>query len=133
MAQTVTTVQALDFGEWLSYGNAAEYEITVNTDGSYSADAAFIKITAPQEGIYDIEGGFTPFTPVASVVVTQQAVLACCGNTFSMDTFQETHSAAVDAAGVVRVTVGGTANTSGNSSAYVDGTYNGSINIQINF
>jgi hypothetical protein len=133
-AQTVTTVQALNFGEWLSLNNNAEYEITINTDGSYSSDGAgFIEISAPQEGIYDIEDGFTPSTPVASVVVSQQAVLTFGGGVFQMDAFQETHSATVDGGGVVRVTVGGTANTSGNSTAYVDGTYNGTLQIQINF
>lgn len=133
-AQTVTTVQALDFGEWLSYGNDGEHEITVNSDGSYSADGAgFVIISAPQRGIYDIENDFTPGAPVASVVISQIAALTYAGGTFHMDAFQETHSANVDGNGVVRVMVGGTANTSGNSSPYIDGTYNGTLQIQINF
>jgi len=132
-AQTVTTVQALSFGEWLSYDNDGVYEITINTNGSYSADAEFVEISAPQEGIYDIEDGFTPFDPVASVNISQLSALTFGGGTFQMDTFQETHSANVDAGGVVRVTVGGTANTSGNSTPYVDGTFNGTLRIQINF
>ncbi len=129
----VTTVQALDFGEWLSYNNDVEYEITVDTDGSYSFDSSgFVMIAAPQEGIYDIDG-MTPFDTVASVVVTQNAPLTYSIGTFQMDVFQETHSATVDAGGVVRVTVGATANTSGNSEAYADATYNGNLQIQINF
>ncbi len=133
-AQTVTTVQALSFGEWLSYNNDAEYEITINTNSTYSADGAgFVEIVAPQQGIYDIEDGFTPFDPVASVVISQIAALNFGGGTFQMDTFQETHSATVGSDGKVRVTVGGTANTSGNSTAYVDGTFNGTLQIQINF
>ncbi|MFP4098963.1 MAG: hypothetical protein ACLFU1_09345, partial [Alphaproteobacteria bacterium] len=50
MAQSVTTVQALSFGEWMNFNNDAQHEVTVNTDGSYSADAAgFVVITPPQQ------------------------------------------------------------------------------------
>ncbi|MCK5384947.1 MAG: DUF4402 domain-containing protein [Alphaproteobacteria bacterium] len=129
----VTTVQALDFGEWLSYNNDVEYEITVDTDGSYSFDSSgFVMIAAPQEGIYDIDG-MTPNAAVSSVVAIQTLALTYSTGTFQMDVFQDSHGSNVDGDGVLRVWIGATANTTGNSVSYNDGTYSGTVQIQVNY
>ncbi len=129
----VSTVQALAFGNWISIKNDAQYDITVNLDGSYTYDSAgFILISPPFEGIYDITTGDLN-TAVASVVVTQNSALLGGGGTINMVDFQEQHSASSDGAGVVRVTVGATARTTGTGSGYNDATRNGSIDITINF
>ncbi|MCK5374260.1 MAG: DUF4402 domain-containing protein [Alphaproteobacteria bacterium] len=134
MAQAgVTTVQAFNFGEWLSYNNDAEYEITVNTSGGYTYDPeGFVMITAPQEGIYDIDG-LTPNAAVSSVVAIQILALTYSTGTFQMDVFQDSHGSNVDGSGVLRVWIGATANTTGNSVSYNDGTYSGTVQIQVNY
>ncbi len=129
----VTTIQAFDFGEWVVKNNDAQHEITINTNGSYTYDSAgFIEISPPQEGIFDLDG-MTPNTSIVSVVVTQFSPLSGSGIDFEMINFQETHSASTDGLGVARITVGGTARTSGAGGSYVDQTFNGIVQIQINF
>ncbi|MGN7438731.1 MAG: hypothetical protein ACTHOO_08815 [Alcanivorax sp.] len=129
----VTVVQALSFGEFVVKRNDAQYDITVNSNGSYTFDSAgFIEIAPPQQGIFDLDG-MTPFTPVLSVTVTQTSPLAGSGENLQMVNLQETHDVAVSASGVVRVSVGGTARTSGSGNPYLDQTYNGQLEIQINF
>ncbi len=128
----VATVQALDFGEWVVKLNDAEYDITINTDSSYSFDSvAFVEITAPQKGIYD----FTGLTPNASitVTVTQNSPLTAFGPDFEMVSLQKLHASTTDPAGAVTITVGGTARTSGSSGPYSDETFNGELQILIEF
>ncbi len=129
----VTTVQALNFGSWISKNNDAQYNITINTNGSYSFDSAgFIEISPPQEGIFDLDG-MTPNTAIASVDVTQITPLSGSGPEFNMINFQETHPASTDASGVARITIGATAQTTGVGASYIDQTFTGQIQIQINF
>lgn len=129
----VSTVQSLFFGHWISLRNDAQYDITVNTDGSFSADpSAFIMIASPTQGIYDIT---TPSlnASVVSVDITQFSPLSGGIGSFQMLDFQELHSPSSDGAGVVRVTIGGTARTSGSGTPYSDVTRSGSIDVEINF
>ncbi len=129
----VVTVQAFDFGEWILKNNNAQHEITVNVNGSYAFDSAgFIEISPPQPGIYDIDG-LTPSTAISSVDITRISVLSGTGPWFDIINLQESHSATTDAGGVARVTVGGTAQTSGSGALYADQTFNGVVQIQINF
>lgn len=129
----VTTVQAMSMGEFVSKINDAAYDVTINTNGTYSFDAAgYIEITAPVEGIYDITG-LAPSTAIASVTVSQGTPLANGGRSFQMVNFQELHPASTDAGGVAQVTIGTTARSDGTGSAYPDGAYTGAIDITINF
>ncbi len=129
----VTTIQALSFGSFIVKSNAAQYDITINTNSSYTFDSAgFIEISAPQEGVFDLDG-MTPSTAIASVTVTQTIPLSGSGENLQMVSLQETHPASTDLAGVARITVGGTARTSGNGNPYLDQTYNGQLQILINF
>ncbi len=130
----VTTVQAISFGSWIVKKNDAQYDIVLNPDGTYTYDAAaYIEISPPRGGIYDIDG-LPVSTAIASVTVTQVSPLAGgSGKTFQMLTFQETHPSSTDASGVARINIGATSRSSGDSTAYPDETYSGNINIQVNF
>jgi len=129
----VAVVQPMTFGNFVSKKNDAQYEITVNVNGTYVFDSAgFIEISPPQEGIYDIDG-LTPNAAVANVVVTQSSPLSIGGRSFQMINFQDSHAASTDGFGVLRVTVGATAQGDGIVTAYPDRTYNGSLNITISF
>ena len=129
----VTTIQALSFGEFVMKNNDAAYDITINTNSSFTFSAAgFIEITAPVEGIYDLDG-MAPSTAIASVTVTQVTPLSGSGFDLQMINFQETHPGSTDGSGVARIEVGATARTNGLGGSYIDQTFNGTIQIQINF
>jgi hypothetical protein len=133
----VTTVQQLNFGEFIVKNNNAVHSITVNLSGpAYAYDSAgFILINDAniQYGIYDLDG-MTPSTAIASVTVTQVTPLSGAGGpNFQMNTFQESHPATTDGSGVARINVGATAQTSGTGTTYLDQTYTGTLQIQINF
>ncbi len=130
----VTTIQAISFGSWIVKKNDAQYDIILNPDGTYSYDsAAYIEISPPRGGIYDIDG-LPANTAIASVTVTQVSPLAGgSGKSFQMLDFQETHPASTDASGVARINIGATSRSSGDGSSYPDETYSGNINIQVNF
>ncbi len=129
----VSTVQALDFGNYIVIDNSSQYDITINPDGSSSFDpAGFVIISGPSEGIYDITTSQLN-QAVASVVVSQHQPLLAPGNSFQLLNFQEQHDPTTDGSGVVRVIVGATARSTGSGSTYADQTYSGSIDIQINF
>ena len=129
----LTVIQDLNFGEFSSRNNNAQYNLTVNPGSAYTYDpAGFIEISPPQSGIYDI-GGFTPSASVASVTVTQNTPLGGVGSVFQMINFQENHSPNADPAGVVRVEIGATLQTSGDTTPYGDATYAGSVDIMVNF
>ena len=111
-------------------------DITVETNGTSSYDAAgYVEITAPQEGDYTLDG-LPPNTNVASVVVTEITPLtgAGGGEVFNMVNFDtQTFGPRTSATGTYRVKVGATARSTGNSNPYLDQTYTGTIEIQINF
>ncbi|MGH1403040.1 MAG: DUF4402 domain-containing protein [Alphaproteobacteria bacterium] len=129
----VVVVQALSFGNFVSKNNDAQYDITINTDGSYSFDSAgFILIDPPQEGIYDIDG-LNVSAAIVSVSVTQIVQLTGAGNAFQMVDFQETHPSMTDGLGQARITIGATARTSGAGTTYRDARYSGTVEIEVNF
>jgi len=129
----VATVEAMSFGTMVSTNNNAQYDITVNTDNSYTVDSSgFIVITPPQRGVYDIDS-LPANRAILSVDVTQGGPLSFPGEQqMSLVDFQETHPATTDAFGVARITIGATARTNGVGSGYPDRTYSGVIRIEIN-
>jgi len=134
----VVVFDDLNFGEFIVKNNAAMHSITVNLSGpAYTFDSAgFILINdaAIQSGRYRITG-LAPSMAVASVVVTQITPLSgASGPSFQMSAFQVSHPASTNGAGNLNnVRLGATAQTSGAGTAYVDQTYNGTLQIQINF
>ena len=54
-------------------------------------------------------------------------------NHFQVVNFTETHTSPSNGSGVVRVTVGATARSSGTTAPYPDNVYTGTMTIQVNF
>lgn len=128
----VSVVQALHFGSFVVKSNDAQYDIVVNTDGSYSFDPdGYIEISPPQEGVFDIDGLPTN-SVINSVVITQTTPLSGIGGSFQMLDFQELHTN-TDGLGVATITIGATARSSGSGIAYADDTYSGELLVEINF
>lgn len=128
----VSVVQPLQFGSFVVKSNDAQYDIVVNTDGSYSFDPdGYIEISPPQEGIFDIDG-LPANSVINSIVITQTTALSGAGGSFQMLSFQEIHTN-TDGSGVATVTIGATARSSGSGIAYADDTYGGELLVEINF
>lgn len=127
-----STVQELSFGEFISTRNDAQYDITVNLDGSYGfSSGAFYEISPPSVGIYEFTGLAANAT-VTTVTVTQTAPLISSGATsFQLINLQSSTPSTTSALGVLQVRVAGTARTSGNGLLYPDRTYSGGINIDL--
>ncbi len=126
----ITELQKLRFGEFIVTNNSTQQGITVNVDGSFGFSSIFLNIEDPQPGIYEIDG----LTPNSMITVTASQIqpLTGAGNFFTLRSFQ-TLDTDTNGAGVTTITLGATAETSGNSTPYVDQTYNGIIEIQISF
>lgn len=129
----VTVQQALSFGSFIMRANDAQYDITVNADGSYSYDAAgYIEITPPDRGVYLFDS-LPVSTAITSVDVTQNTALVAVGGVFQMVNFQETHPATTSPLGEAQIFIGATARSNGGGSVYPDRTYIGTVDITINF
>lgn len=129
----VTVVQQMSFGSFVVKRNDAQYDITVSAGGSYGySSVGYILIVPPQQGIFDIDG-LPASTPVSSVTVSQYGPLAGSGDSFEMLSFQTSNNPTTDSSGVLRVSVGGTARSSGTGNPISDQTYNGQLEITINF
>lgn len=128
----VATLQELSFGEFISARNDAQYNITVNLDGSYSfSSGAFFEIVPPSVGIYEFTG-LAGNATVTNVSITQTSSLISGGApAFELINFQNLNSSVTNLAGVLQVRVAGTARTSGNGLPYPDRTYEGGINIAL--
>ncbi len=126
----ITLVQKLRFGEVVITNNNNQHSITINTDGSFSHAGSIININDPQPGIYQIED-LVP-NSIIQITATQSQPLSAGGNFFTLKDFQIVHSNS-DASGLANITLGATAQTSGNSASYDSRTYNGTIQIQINY
>lgn len=128
----VTTVQALSFGSFVIKNNDAQYDIIIHPGGAYSfSGAGFLEITPPQYGIYDIDG-LPANSVISSINISQIIPLSNSGESLQMVNFEENHDNS-NGAGVAQVRIGATARTSGNGNPYLDQTYTGQLQIQINF
>ncbi len=132
---SVTVIQSLDFGSYIVKRNDAQYDITVNHGGvvSYSS-TGFVQISGGQPGIYDIDG-LPANSVINSVVMTQiDPLQGVTGEVFQLVNFDYMlHSGSTSAGGVVRLSLGATARTSGNGNPYASQNFLGVIQIQINF
>jgi hypothetical protein len=129
----VTVIQELDFGQFIVKNNDAQHDITINPGGVYSfSGAGLVEISPPEDGIYDIDG-LPPNSVITSINITQLNPLqGVTGEVFQMVNMQSSFSS-TNGSGVARIGIGGTARTSGNGNPYADQTYNGILQIQINF
>lgn len=130
----ITTIQALSFGNYVVANNNSVQTVTVSLSGNVTASSGLLEITpTAQQGIYDIDG-LTPNAVIASVDVTALTTMrgVNISNEFTLGGFTSNHTNA-DPAGVARVTIGGTASTTGNGLGYPDQTYSATVEIQINY
>lgn len=130
----ITTIQALSFGNYVVANNNSVQTVTVSLSGNVTASSGLLEITpTAQQGIYDIDG-LTPNAIIASVDVTALTTMrgVNVSNEFTLGSFTSNHTNA-DPSGVARVTIGGTASTTGNGLGYPDQTYSATVEIQINY
>lgn len=130
----ITTIQALSFGNYVVANNNSVQTVTVSLSGNVTASSGLLEITpTAQEGIYDIDG-LTPSAIIASVDVTALGPMrgVNISNEFTLGSFTSNHTN-VDPTGVARVTIGGTASTTGNGLGYPDQTYSATVEVQINY
>jgi hypothetical protein len=130
-AQTITTTQALDFGEAVILANDAQYEIVVSHNGSYSVDPQISLVTPPTEGIYQLSGApALQLITAINITVTQQMIGA--GEDFIIDNFDINNNPQTDASGDLTVEVGARLRTSGTGNPYLDATtYNSVMTMDI--
>lgn len=126
----VSVLQKLRFGELIITDNNNKYDIVVNVDGSFGHSGEIISIEDPQPGIYEIDD-LIPNT-VITVTGTQIQPLTRSGNQFTLKDFQIINTNS-DPTGTASVTLGATAETSGNGVMYAGGTYNGIIELQVSY
>lgn len=130
----ITTIQALSFGNYVVANNNSVQTVTVSLSGNVTASSGLLEITpTAQQGIYDIDG-LTPNAVIASVDVTALGPMrgVNISNEFTLGSFTANHTN-VDPSGVARVTIGGTASTTGNGLGYPDQTYTATVEVQINY
>lgn len=130
----ITTIQALSFGNYVVANNNSVQTVTVSLSGNVTASSGLLEITpTAQQGIYDIDG-LTPNAVIASVDVTALTTMrgVNISNEFTLGSFTSSHTNS-DPSGVARVTIGGTASTTGNGLGYPDQTYSATVEIQINY
>lgn len=125
----VREIQAMTFGQWVVTDNTASHYVSVATDGSYNNSPELIMLEPPIQGIYEIDelpDGFV----VNDVTVSIRDPLNYGSRGFLMDDFQVIYSPAV-VDGVIGVTLGARARTTGDGYNYGDGVYRGVLTIEI--
>lgn len=127
-----TQVQKLDFGKWFFGDNSSVAMVTVNPVGVVSSSGPIIMLESPKPGIYNITG-LPAFTSIIGVTVTGiPPTLEFSGRTFDIDNFT-TQIPDADGSGNTQLRLGADLETSGDGLAYPGGTYDGQINIEIDY
>lgn len=130
-AQTLTTVQDLQFGQAIVTNNNARHSAIVNTDGSLSVDPEFIFITQPQVGIYRLVGGL-PNQAIDDIDLTVDDRFRGPGPDFRFNRLRSSAPSNLDINGEADIFVGGRIQTSGNGRAYRSSeTFNGLFTITV--
>jgi Domain of unknown function (DUF4402) len=131
-AVSITQFQKLDFGKWFFGDDSSPQTITVTPGGSYSTSSAnLVMFRAPRPGIYTITG-LPAFTTFTSVTVTMAAPMQFGGRTMDITNFSTVLPDA-DGSGNTALRVGAEAVTLGDGSGYPGGTYDGTIDIIIDY
>jgi len=116
-AQSIETVEPLDFGEATVRRNDAVYDITIASTGSVSAGANFDYVTSGKVGVYRLTGA-APLRPITvSVSVDQQMISA--GQQMVIDNFDIDAPPNTDASGEAIINIGARIRTNGNGTNYV--------------
>ena len=125
--------QPLNFGTWAITNNTGIKFITVNPDGSFASSPGVVNILVPPtQGIYRVDS-LPPFTAINSVTGTMLAPMSGGNQDFNLDTFQIIYDPVTNASGEINITLGVSAKTTGTGVPYDDATYNGTIQLDINY
>ena len=116
-AQTISTTQALSWGEVILTDNTAQHEIVIATDGNFTNDPEFLIVENPDVGVYQLTGDL-PNRPISSVTVTVDRQMQGGGQEFTMDNFTTSHPATTDGSGNATINVGGRLRSSGSGTPY---------------
>lgn len=128
----ITEVQKLYFGKWFFGGDDSAIRITVATDGAHSpVPGAVNMFTPPRQGVYNITG-LPPFTAVNSMTVTAGEPLTLNGRSFTLENFTTQYNDANDL-GQLTLSLGADLVTEGSGSAYPGGSFNGTLNIELDY
>lgn len=132
-AQVINEDQELHFGRWVVTNDSSPRTITLQANGTYSNSPELFMLEPPMVGVYEISG-LTPGATVSSIVVTQIGRLNA-GNSkdFALDNFDVVTPPVVNPSGVLHMTLGARATTSGTGGSYPDATYTGLLNVIVNF
>ena len=131
-AAAVIVNQAFSWGTIGVANNNSISTLTVLTDGTTIRTGTIVEILPAQPGIFTITG-----LPVDQTINSVDIVSTISPQTggseiFTMDSF--TVDAPASTTGdSAQITVGGRIRTTGSTTGYIDGTYNGQIEITFNF
>lgn len=133
-AQTVTIEENLSFGRFVMLDFTDVAEITINTNGSVTKSTDILFIDQPQRGEYLITGA--PANTSYTVTVPQEDILvgAQPAGNFLLDNITVAPETLVtDAQGQDTFFLTGRLRSLGETIQYVDGLYDASFEIELNF
>lgn len=116
-AQTITTIQDIDFGQAVITNNNAQYQIVINPNGSYTADPEFSFVTTPSEGIYLLSGA-PARQRIDNIIITVDQQMNGTGEDFIIDSFNVRNNPQTNNAGELTVELGARLRTSGSGINY---------------
>lgn len=134
MAQTITTIQAMNFGEAILTDNNAQHAITVRFNGNVTSDPEYIFIGgAPVRGIYEITGG-VPMQRLDTVTVTVDQELLGGGGQFIIDDFDIQSPNRLNGAGEGTIRIGARIRSTGSGTPPpTSTTFNGLMTLDVTF
>lgn len=134
-AQSISTQQALSFGQLLIRNNNSAHTVTVSPNGSTSYASGIMSVQNAVPGIYDLLG-LIPDSDVSITISPPVLTLTCgCGGPdFTLDNFTISpatpHTDGVT--GNTTFRLGATLHTSGTSATYIGVNYTGTMTVEIN-
>lgn len=131
-AQSIITVQELDFGLGIVKNNNAGHEVIVATGGGVSSDPDIVIINSPVNGIYRLVGaGAFQTIDSVNIIINQQMIGA--GEDFVIGNFTTSFPATTDGSGEAIINVGARITTTATSNPYQDNTtFTSMLTLQVN-
>lgn len=131
-AQTLTENSPLTFGQIAMTDNNSAHQIILLTNGSFTADPAYIFFTTPQLGSYTINGQAPNTDLTINISPNPIRALGGGGPEFTLiDTFTRPAIVRTDATGDVTFEIGGTLVSNGSGGAYLDDRHEGDFLVSV--
>ncbi len=132
-AQDVNVLKELDFGEAVVRDNLSQRSIIVQTNGSFSADSAFIILQNPTEGLYQVTN-LPPSTVITSILITVDQQMIGPGEDFIIDNFDIDAPSSSNSNGELDISVGARLRTTGSGQNYLyDAQFESALTLEINY